>query len=112
VCDDRWQGFHVTLAVLAVADQKWVDLVGVLVLGVPGAFFLWAGIGVMATGKTADSGLRLTPNRVVYQAGGNQLAISWNDIARIHLYTITYGYRRLNPWPNFLGVEVHDPSAV
>jgi hypothetical protein len=49
---------------------------------------------------------------VVYQAGGNQLAISWNDIARIHLYTITYGYRRPNPWPNFLGVEVHDPSAV
>lgn len=46
----RWQGFlfallgvfllgiAVTLAVLAVADQKWVDLVGVLVRGASGAF--------------------------------------------------------------------------
>lgn len=104
-------GLAVALVVSVVAQGDWAGIIGVLITGAFGTVFGLAAVAILKTGKDTVPGIRLTPIRVAFEAA-DQLAVPWEQVSGLRLFTVAYGTRWPRPWNNWISVEVHDPAAV
>ncbi|WP_166355104.1 hypothetical protein [Phytoactinopolyspora limicola] len=104
----------VVIGIVAVVDGLWAGIVGLLVLGGVGAVFVLGGLATLKQRRDAVPGLRLTPSRVVFDAGLDRLGVPWDEITELRTYTIRYGINPLmpRPWQNWFSVDVRDVAAV
>ncbi|MEU8896631.1 hypothetical protein [Nocardia sp. NPDC048505] len=98
-------------AVRAVVYRDWRPVAGMVCIGLVAAFFLFIAYAVLAEDRSAATGLRLTPTRIV----GPHFAIPWHEVQRIRPFVSDRGsgnWVNAGAWTNDFAVEVRDPEAV